>query len=229
MDRRLRLLITGGGGALAAAVAERAAALGHAAVLVARSEGSASRLRAEGATVVVADLQDEAAVAAAVAAAEAAIGPLDAALLLAGGFATASAADTDHAALRSALAVNLLTAASVVRAVLPGMLARGGGRLIGIAAAAAQRGGARISAYAASKAALVAYLRAVDEECAAQGVGTCVITPMGTIDTAANRAAMPTADPAGWIGAPALADAILQAAAAGPRARYRTLEVHPER
>ena len=226
-DRTSRALITGAGGALATTLAERWIAAGHRAVQVARSEDTARDIRAAGGLAVVADLLDEAAVAACVAEAEAAIGPLDTALLIAGGFAMGAAADTGPAALRSAFDTNLLTAATVVRAVLPGMLSRGRGRLIGISAAAAQRGGARMAAYAASKAALAAYLRAVDEETATRGVGTCVITPMGTIDTAANRRALPHADPSGWIDASALADAIIHAAQAPESARWRELAVWP--
>jgi NAD(P)-dependent dehydrogenase (short-subunit alcohol dehydrogenase family) len=174
------------------------------------------------------DLLDEEGVAAAVAAAEAEVGPIDAALLLAGGFAMAPAADTQLAALREQFDRNLASAASVTRALLPGMLGRGRGTIVGIAAGQARRGGAGASAYTASKAALAAYLQAVDAEVGPRGVRTVTLYPMGTLDTPANRASMPKADPSRWIDPEQLAEALWFACQLGPRARLRELEIHPD-
>jgi NAD(P)-dependent dehydrogenase (short-subunit alcohol dehydrogenase family) len=226
------VLVTGASGALGKAVLERVRAAGLRVALLLRDPAEAEAERATGGWAAAVDLLDEAAVATAVAAAVADAerdgGRLGAALLLAGGFAMASAADTDLAALRRQLDLNLATAATVVRAVLPGMLRRGDGTIVGVAAGQARRGGARAAAYAASKAALAAYLRAVDEETAAHGVRTVTVFPMGTLDTEANRRAMPAADPAGWIDTARLADVLLLAATLGPRARLREVEVHPD-
>lgn len=173
------------------------------------------------------DLLDEAAVAEAVAAAERELGPIDAALLLAGGFAMADASETDLASLRQQFDLNLGSAASLTRALLPGMLARGRGTIVGIAAGQARRGGARAAAYSASKAALAGYLRAVDAEVARSGVRTVTIFPMGTLDTPGNRT-LPDADPTSWIDPGQLAEALWWACRIGPRARLRELEIYPD-
>jgi NAD(P)-dependent dehydrogenase (short-subunit alcohol dehydrogenase family) len=174
------------------------------------------------------DLLDEGAVAEAVATAEREVGPIDAAFMLAGGFATAAAAETDLSALREQFDLNLASAASLTRALLPPMLARGRGTIVGIAAGQARRGGARAAAYAASKAALAAYLRSVDAEVAPRGVRTITLYPMGTLDTPGNRQGMPDADPAGWIDPAQIAEALYWAVDLGPRARVRELEIHPD-
>lgn len=222
------VLVTGAGGALGGAVRARAQRDGARLALIERDAAAIARHRAAGDWALAVDLRDEAAVAAAVASAEREVGPLDALLLLAGGFATAPAAETDLAALRQQFDLNLATAATVVRAALPAMLARGRGAIVGVGAGQARRGGAKAAAYAAAKAALAAYLRAVDEETARRGVRTTTVFPMGTLDTPANRAAMPDADPAGWIDPARLADVLWLAARLGPRARLRELEVHPD-
>jgi NAD(P)-dependent dehydrogenase (short-subunit alcohol dehydrogenase family) len=228
MSRHPTILVTGAGGALGRSVRERLRAGHLRTALLLRDPAEAEAARADGDWAATVDLLDEGAVAAAVAAADAEAGPLGGALLLAGGFAARTAADTDLATLRRLLDLNLATAASVVRALLPIMKAHGSGTIVAVAAGQARRGGARASAYAASKAALAAYLRAVDEETAAGGVRTVTVFPMGTIDTAANRAEMPTADPARWIDPARLADVLVMAATLGPRARLREVEVHPD-
>jgi NAD(P)-dependent dehydrogenase (short-subunit alcohol dehydrogenase family) len=220
-------LVTGAGGALGRAVRDRLRAGGIRSALLLRDPAEAAAARADGDWAATVDLLDEAAVAAAVAAADAEAGPLGSALLLAGGFAARPAADTDLASLRRQFDLNLATAATVVRALLPVMAAQGGGTIVAVAAGQARRGGARAAAYAASKAALAAYLRAVDDETAPGGVRTVTVFPMGTIDTAANRLAMPAADPARWIDPAALAEVLVLAATLGPRARLREVEVHP--
>jgi len=222
------VLVTGAGGALGNVVGERLRSGGLRAALLVHDARAVAAAEAEDDWAAAVDLLDEEAVAAAVARAEAEVGPIGAALLLAGGFAIAKAVDTDLAALRAQLDLNLATAATVVRAVLPGMLERGAGTIVGIGAGQARRGGARASAYAAAKAALAAYLRAVDAETAPKGVRAVTVFPMGTLDTPANRNAMPDADPGRWIDPARLTDVIVLAATLGPRARLSEIEVHPD-
>lgn len=216
------VLISGVGGALGSVVATRLRAAGwRVAGLDRRPPEGVDWGRAV-------DLLDAAAVATAVAEADAAMGGLDAALLIAGGFAMADAAATDASALRAQLDLNLITAVNVAQPLIAPMLARGRGQLIGIGAAQVRRGGARASAYAASKAALVTYLRTVDEETAARGLRTTAIFPMGTLDTPGNRQAMPAADPNGWIDPAQIARSVLHLLEMGPRAHVRELEIHPD-
>lgn len=130
--------------------------------------------------------------------------------------------------LQKQLALNLVTLVVSAGAVVPGMLQRGRGVVLGIAAGQAVDGGARVAPYAAAKAGVVAYLRSLDKELASEGVRGLVVYPMGTLDTPANREAMPAADPARWIDTTALAQALVQALTLGPRARLTEVKVWPD-
>jgi NAD(P)-dependent dehydrogenase (short-subunit alcohol dehydrogenase family) len=128
---------------------------------------------------------------------------------VAGGFrGGAAVAQTTVAVWDEMLAVNARSAFLVSRALLPGMLARGGGRIVNVASRAAEKGGAGVAAYSAAKAAVVRLTESLAAETAAAGLRVNCVLP-GTIDTAANRAAMPDAERSGWVEPEALADAIL--------------------
>jgi NAD(P)-dependent dehydrogenase (short-subunit alcohol dehydrogenase family) len=94
--------------------------------------------------------------------------------------------------------LNLRSAAVVMRAVLPGMVRRGGGRVVAVSSRAGVRPFAGASAYAASKAGLIALVAAASEEVKHDGVTVNCIMP-SVIDTPANRAANPDADPSRWV------------------------------
>ncbi len=153
-------------------------------------------------------------------------GRVDALLNLVGGFTKQSALEPGNEALERQLDLNLRTAVHATRAVLPSMVERGSGFVMGVAAAAAVRGGARMPAYAAAKSALTGYLRSVRAEVEPQGVGVSVLVPMGTVDTPANRAAMRDTDPASWIDPDELAAAAAFLAGRGGRGRVRELRVY---
>jgi NAD(P)-dependent dehydrogenase (short-subunit alcohol dehydrogenase family) len=222
------VLVTGAAGALAAAVVPRFEALGWGTTLFDTGDGARLRDRYPNRPVRGVDLTDAEATRRAVLAAEEEAGGLDAVVNLAGGFARVSAVDATVSDVRAEIARNALTAVTTTSAALPGMLRRGHGTIVGIAAGQAVDGGAFGAPYAAGKAALVAYLRSVDHELAPQGVRAVIVYPMGTLDTPANRAAMPDADPAGWISTETLAEAIATAATLGPRGRLRELRIHPD-
>jgi NAD(P)-dependent dehydrogenase (short-subunit alcohol dehydrogenase family) len=95
-------------------------------------------------------------------------------------------------------ALNASSAALALRAVLPGMVARGGGRAVAVGTRAALRPFAGASAYAASKAAVLALVAAASEEVKNDGVCVNAVLP-SVIDTPGNRAANPDADPARWV------------------------------
>jgi len=95
-------------------------------------------------------------------------------------------------------ALNTRTVALGLRAVLPGMVARGGGRAVAVGTRAALRPFAGAGAYAASKAAVIALVAAASEEVKRSGVCVNAVLP-SVIDTPANRAANPDADPATWV------------------------------
>lgn len=173
----------------------------------------------------MADLSRPDAAARAVHAIEERVGGIDALAHLAGGFATASATGTDVELVDRMLSRNLRTLEITVRAVLPGMLERGRGTILGVAARQAVEGGRNVTAYAAAKAAVLGYLRALGTEVGRRGVGVGAVIPMGTIDTPENRMAMPHADPHGWIAPEEMAAALVYLAEGTPRGHVGELRV----
>lgn len=116
-----------------------------------------------------------------------------------GGFAGgASVAETDDSTWKRMFELNLNATFNVLRAALPALRRAGDGRIIAIGSRAAVDPGAGVGAYSASKAAMVSLVRTVAVENRDAGVTANVILP-GTIDTPANRAAMPKADFSKWV------------------------------
>ncbi len=126
-----------------------------------------------------------------------------------GGFAGGpSVADTDDATFQRMLDLNLNSTFHLLRAVLPSMRKTGGGRIVAIGSRAALEPGAGVGAYGASKAAMVSLMRTVALENKDRGITANVILP-GTMDTPANRQAMPTADLSKWVQPANIASLIL--------------------
>lgn len=218
------VLITGAGGAIGSVVASRFAEAGWRLILLAHRTSAAATLhhRYPQAQVLQADLTNEEETRRALSQGEAP----DAVLHIAGGFAMQAATEATWADLQEQFGRNFFSLFNLVRAVLPGMLARQHGFLLGVSAAPALNGGAQMGLYAASKAAVAAYLKSLQAEVEPQGVRVSILYPMGIIDTAANREAMPDADPQGWIDPQALADSILHLATRPRRGHIRELQVH---
>lgn len=93
--------------------------------------------------------------------------------------------------------MNVRTAAAMAAAVAPAMIAQGRGAIVSIASQAAFDAPAGLSAYAVSKAGILVLTRSLQNELGPHGVRVNAVVPT-TIDTPANRAAMPDADPSGW-------------------------------
>ena len=179
-----RVLITGAsrgiGAAAARLFAERDARLG----LVARSADTVSALAADlGGIALPADVADAAGMADAVARMEADLGGVDVLINNAGvidPIATLEAADP--AAWGVAIDINLKGVFHGMRAVLPGMLARGGGTIITVSSGAAHAPLEGWSAYCASKAAAAMLTRSLHLETGARGIRALGIAP-GTVAT----------------------------------------------
>jgi len=134
-----------------------------------------------------------------------------------GGFAGGqSVADTDDATFQRMFDMNLNSAFHILRAVIPLMRAARAGRIVAIGSRAAESPGANVSAYSASKAALVSLIRTVAIENKDIGITANTILP-GTIDTAANRAAMPRADVSQWVKPESIASLIVWLASDGAK------------
>lgn len=96
------------------------------------------------------------------------------------------------------MALNLHSAFLLSRAVLPAMLKAGWGRIVHISSKAALDPRPKQAAYIVSKMGLIALTEAIATEVKGTGVTANVILP-SIIDTPANRAAMPKADPSRWV------------------------------
>jgi len=116
-----------------------------------------------------------------------------------GGFSGGpSIADTDDATLQRMLDLNLNSVFYILSAAIPILRKAGKGRIIAIGSRAAMDPGAGVGAYSASKAAMVSLIRTTALENKDAGVTANVILP-GTMDTPANRMAMPKADVSKWV------------------------------
>jgi NAD(P)-dependent dehydrogenase (short-subunit alcohol dehydrogenase family) len=186
-------LITGGTGGLGVSVVEAFLADGWRVVVPWIVGGEQERLPPE-AEAVEADLSDPDDVGRAVRlAAGDASAPLRAVANLVGGYRdNQRVVDTPLGEFESLFALNLRPTYLVTQCALPRLVAAGGGAIVCVSAKAALEPWAGGSGYAASKAAVIAFARAVAKEHAGDGVRCNVIAPT-MIDTPANRAASPDA------------------------------------
>ena len=113
--------------------------------------------------------------------------------------------------------INTRTLLHAVRAVVPHMLAAGGGKIVNIGAFSAQKGVAQMGAYTASKATVIRMTEAMAAELRDKNINVNCVLPT-VIDTPENRAAMPKANPAKWIAPADLANVIVFLASDAARA-----------
>ncbi|CAN5555552.1 3-oxoacyl-ACP reductase FabG [soil metagenome] len=135
---------------------------------------------------------------------------IDAALLLAGGYDYGSIYETDGAKLHKMISLNFETAYYVARPTFSQMLEQAsGGRIIFIGARPAllPKDGKSSVAYALSKSLVFKLSDFLNAEGASRNVLCSVVVP-STIDTPANRKAMPNADFSSWVTPEAIADVI---------------------
>jgi len=126
-------------------------------------------------------------------------GRLDVLASIVGGFAYAALADTDLETWERMMRLNATTAFLCARAAAPLMRRRRWGRIINVSSAPAlNRGAPGMSAYSASKAAVMNLTESLAKELAADGITVNAIVP-AIIDTAANRKSMPKADTSKWL------------------------------
>jgi len=192
-------VVTGGTGALGGSVVQRLIARGDRLAVPYRGGHAFSELLSIGSTDALfgADMSDAAAARRFCDAAAERFGRIDGAALLAGAYAGSS---TFEAAPQSEwsemISANLQSVYASCRGLLPHLL-KGGGSVVTIGSRTASAGGAGAAAYAVSKTAVVALTRALALENRTRGIRFNTVEP-GTIDTPANRAAMPKADFSAW-------------------------------
>ncbi|MGV6849557.1 MAG: SDR family oxidoreductase [Marinibacterium sp.] len=187
------VIITGASRGIGAATARHLASLGARVVLAARSAGAietiAAEIRAGGgaATAMPCDVADYGAMAALVAHAVASHGGVDGLINNAGVIEPiACLADSDPAAWDRVVDINLKGVYHGLRAVLPGMLARGGGTIINISSGAATNVLEGWSHYCATKAAVLMLTRMVHKEYGGRGIVSVGLSP-GTVATDMQR------------------------------------------
>lgn len=105
--------------------------------------------------------------------------------------------------------LNVKSAFLVARAALRSMLPEGGGSIVLVSSRAATDNPAGHAVYAAAKSALLALAEGMASEYRDEGVRVNVLLP-STVDTEANRAAMPDADTSGWTRPESIAEQIVE-------------------
>jgi NAD(P)-dependent dehydrogenase (short-subunit alcohol dehydrogenase family) len=127
------------------------------------------------------------------------VSDLGAVVNLVGGFASGSLVhETDPDDWEGLLRLNLRPGFLLARAAMPRLVERGGGAYVGVSARAALRPFSGAAGYATSKAAVIAFVRALDADYRADGIRANAVVP-SVIDTPANRAAEPDADHSKWV------------------------------
>lgn len=136
-------------------------------------------------------------------------GKLDVLVHVLGGFAGGkTVAETDDATWEQMRDLNLTSAFYVLRAAIPHLRKSRNGRIIAIGSLTAVEPHAGLGAYVTFKSALATLIRTVALENRDAGLTANLILP-GTMDTPANRKAMPAADPSKWVQPGSVADLAL--------------------
>lgn len=207
------VMVTGAAGNLGAAVAEAFSGLGASLVLIDVKGGGNEK-----GLFIPSDLLDQKSVDAAAEQAIARFGRIDVLCNIAGGFRMGPPVhETADADWNFLLDLNARTVLHTARAVVPRMLAAGGGKIVNVGAFAAQKGAAQMAAYTASKSAVIRLTEAMAAELREKGINVNCVLPT-VIDTPQNRAAMPKANPSRWVAPQDLAKVIVFLASDDARA-----------
>jgi NAD(P)-dependent dehydrogenase (short-subunit alcohol dehydrogenase family) len=146
-------------------------------------------------TLVEADLSEPEEAAKAVAA----VDDLESVVNLVGGFAAGGRVhETDPSEFARLVRLNLAPGYNLAHAAMPRLIERGGGAFVGVSARPALRPFPGAAGYITSKAAVLAFIQALDAEYRDDGIRCNAILP-SVIDTPANRAAQPDADHSRWV------------------------------
>ena len=205
-------IVSGGTGALGQSVSLRLLSAGATVCVpyVVPAEADALRARAGAADARLqcmhVDVTDDAAFTALVGRIVAAHGRVDALVNGVGGFAGGDLASTALDEWDRMINLNLRSAVVGCKGVLPAMTAAGFGRIVNIASRAVVPPMGGFVAYTVSKAAIITLTQALARE-VGRGITVNAVLP-STMDTPANRKAMPDADRSGWVSTDAVAEVI---------------------
>jgi len=195
--RQLTALITGASGGIGYELAKLFAQDRMALVLVARNgpklEAIGQELRALGAPrveVIVADLARADAVPTLLGELGTRRLEIDVLINNAGHGQSGSFATTDQATEQGMIQLNVGALTALTKGVLPGMLARGHGRILNVASTAGFQPGPFVAVYSATKAYVMSFSEALAEELAGTGVTVTTLSPGPTATGFAARANM---------------------------------------
>ena len=180
------VIVTGGGGGIGGATCRRFGEAGSRVAVFDINLESAAKTAADitqaggVAEAFHCDITDHEGVKTAVAAAEAALGPISILVNNAGWDIFRLFNDTTPADWQKLIAINLTGALNMHHAVLPGMLERRHGRIVNIASDAARVGSSGEAVYAACKAGLVGFSKTIAREHARHGISVNVVCPGAT-------------------------------------------------
>jgi len=200
----MNILITGISGNLGQVTARRLLADGH---HVVGCVEPGIQLRLDGIPTLAANLEDEDSARGMVTSAIATTGRIDYGILLAGGFASGTIADSNQAAIDKMIALNFRTAVHVARPLHSHMIETGGGRIVLVGAKPGLQTELATGAvgYALSKSLVFRLAEIINSS--GKGVDSAVIVP-SIIDTPQNRKSMPDADFSKWVPAEGIAGVI---------------------
>lgn len=137
------------------------------------------------------------------------VGPVDALVNTVGGFTMGDRVDQLTAETWDRMMnINVHSLINAAAAFVAGMMAAGHGKIVSVGAGAALKGGAKMGAYSAAKAAVVRLTESMAAELKSSHIQVNSVLP-GTIDTPDNRQAMPNADFDQWVKPEQIAQAIL--------------------
>jgi NAD(P)-dependent dehydrogenase (short-subunit alcohol dehydrogenase family) len=191
----MAVLVAGGTGYLGNAVVRELIGSGYDVAATWVVERERERLESEPVELIEADLFDADQVGAAISK----VDDLEAVVNLVGGFSDGPRVhETDPEDFERMLRLNVMPGFQLARAAMPRLIERGGGAFVGVSARPALRPYAGAAGYISSKAAVLAFVQALDAEYKGDGVRCNAILP-SVIDTPANREAMPNADHSKWV------------------------------
>lgn len=183
-----RVVVIGGAGAIGEAIVELLSAEGGAVVVadhdLAAAQALADRLRGESRTAfaVAIDISDERSVVDAFREAADRLGGIDVLVNSAGIITESPIDEMSLAEWTRVVEINLGGVFLGCREVLPYLRSAGGGRIINIASQVGQRGRERLTHYAAAKAGVIGFTKALAREVAGEGILVNAVAP-GPIDT----------------------------------------------